>query len=522
MKKKKTLKVIVAMVLMMGLLIGTVWAGGQGEESAEKEKTFIIARSTDAETLDAGYAWSEGEIDLMFHLYDGLVSFKNDQLEVEPALATSWEMSDDGLVWTFYLREGVKYHDGSDFNAEAVVYSFMRLIDEDHEYYGLEGYSYFDYLLSEVIEDIKAVDDYTVEFHLKNKFAPFLTYMGYYSQFPVSMEAIKKNGEEFYRNPVGTGPFEFVEWKKDEYIVLKRNENYWGEKPEVDKIIWKVVPDISTRFLELQSGQVHAIKGLAPNQIKKVKESDDMVLHQVPGANIFHMVFNCTMPPVDDERVRQAIAYGIDLEKLVQGVYEGLGTVATSSLPPTVFGYADDIDQYPYNPAKARKLLKEAGYEDGLDITLNTFIHARPYVANPVDSAEVIKNDLAKVGINVTIESNEWGTHKDIMNNYEHQMGFSGWYDVPYPSNFLKTMLMEGSNSNWKPEEMVELVQKAISTYDRSEQEKYYKEMQRIEHQAMPTLPIAHNDYTAASLPNVKGFVLDVVGTVRAHDVYFE
>ena len=518
MQKKTLLRTCVLAILMVSLSVGLVFAGGQSE-SAAKDKPFIVARSTDALTLDAGYAWSEGEIDLMFHIYDGLVRFKNDQLEVEPALATSWERSDDGLVWTFNLREGVTYHDGSEFNAEAVRFSFMRLIDEEHEYYGLGDYSYFAYLLADVIEDIKVVDEYTIAFHLKHKFAPFLTYMGYYSQFPVSMEAVKKHGEDFYRNPVGTGPFKFVEWKKDEYIVLERNEDYWGEKPAIDKVIWKVVPDISTRFLELQSGQVHAIKGLAPNQIEKVESNDKMVLHQVPGANIFHLVFNCDKEPVDDVRVRQAIAYGVNLDKLVRGVYEGLGTVASSSLPPTVFGYADHVEPYPYDPEKARELLKEAGYEDGLSVTLNTFIHARPYITNPVDSAEVIKNDLAKVGIDVTIESNEWGTHKTITDNYDHQMAFSGWYDVPYPSNFMKTMLMEGSRSNWSPKEMEELVQKAISTYDRDVQEEAYIRMQEIESEQMPTLPIAHNDYTAASAAGVEGFELDVVGTIRVHNV---
>lgn len=521
MKGKMTLKKLVLAALVVVLSMGFVMTGLTDEVSA-RSKTFVVARSTDARTLDAGYAWSEGEIDLMYHIYDGLVKFKNDKLEVEPALATSWEMSDDGLVWTFNLRKGVKFHDGSELNAETVRFSFMRLIDQDHEYYGLGDYSYFDYLLSEVIEDIEVVDDYTVAFHLKNKFAPFLTYMGYYSQFPVSMEAVKKYGEDFYRHPVGTGPFKFVEWKRDEYIVLERNEKYWGEKPKIDKVIWKVVPDISTRFMELQAGQVHAIKGLAPNLIEKVKGNDNMRLHQIPGANIFNMVFNCTKPPVDDKRVRQAIAYGIDLEKLVAGVYEGLGTVASTSIPPTVFGHADDISHYPYDPEKARELLKEAGYEDGLSITLNSFIHTRPYVSNPVDCAEVIKNDLSKVGIDVNIETNEWGTHSDLMNNYRHQMAFSGWYDIPYPSNFMKTMLMEGANTNWKPDNMVELVQKAISTYDREEQKKYYLEMQEIEHEEMPTIPIAHNDYTAASLSNVEGFVLDVLGTVRVHDVDFK
>jgi peptide/nickel transport system substrate-binding protein len=514
------LKRVLLLGLVFAVLAGFAFAGGQGEQGAEaKEKTFIIARSTDANTLDAGYAWSEGEIDLMYHLYDGLVEFKNDQLEVEPALATSWERSEDGTVWTFKLREDVTFHDGTPFNAEAVRFSFMRLIDEDHEYHGLGDYSYFNYLLGDVIEDIKVVDEYTVAFHLKNKFAPFLTYMGYYSQFPVSPAAIKEHGEDVYQHPSGTGPFELVEWKKNEYITMKVNEDYWGEKPKIDKLIWKVVPDSSTRYLELQSGQVHAIKGIAPNQIEKIKQNDELTMHQVPGANIFNMTFNVAKEPLDDPKVRQAIAYGIDKKTLVDGVYEGLGTQAVTSVPPTVFGFNDDIELYSYNPEKARELLAEAGHPDGVSFTLHTFVHARPYVNNPVDAAELIKDQLSEVGIDVTIETNEWGTHHDLMNNLKHQAGFSGWYDIPYPSNFLKTMLLEGADTNWENQEMVDLANNALSTYDREEQEQYYRRMQEIEHEALPTLPIAHNDYTAASTNAVSGFKLDVVGNVIANDV---
>ncbi|MFP4180007.1 MAG: ABC transporter substrate-binding protein, partial [Spirochaetaceae bacterium] len=172
-----------------------------------------------------------------------------------------------------------------------------------------------------------------------------------------------------------------------------------------------------------------------------------------------------------------------------------------------------------YNPEKSRELLQEAGYEDGISITLNTFIHARPYVSNPVDAAEIIKDNLSKAGIDATIETNEWGTHSGLMRNGDYQAGFSGWYDIAYPSNFLKTMLLEGSNANWQPEEMVDLAQQALSTYDRDEQERIYREMQVIAHEEVPTIPIAHNDYTAASSAAVKGFRLDVIGNVIVTDV---
>ena len=514
-----TIRLVIASLTL--LLVATAAFAGGEQEGAASDQPFVIARSTDARTLDPGYAYSEGEIDLMFHLYDGLVRFVNDELDVEPALATSWETSDDGTVWTFELREGVKFHDGTDFNAEAVVFSFNRLIDEDHPYYGLGSYSYFDYLLSDAIDSIEAIDEYTVRFTLSQPFAPFLTYLGYYSEFVVSPTAVREHGENFFRNPVGTGPFEFVEWQKDEYITIRRNEDYWGEQPTVDEVIWKVVPDASTRLLELRSGQAHAIKGIVPNQLETIEGNDDLAMHRVAGANVFMAVFNNDAEPVDDPRVRQAIRHGIDLEALVDSVYGGLGTGAATPMPPTVFGFADDLSHYDYDPERSRELLAEAGYPDGISLTIHSFIQARPYVPKPLDAAQIMESQLAEAGIDVTVESNEWGTHSDIMDNHDHQMALTGWYDVPYPSNFLRTMLLVGSDTNWQPQEMTDLSLSALATYDRDEQERIYREMQAITHEESPVIPIAHSDYTAASRVEVEGLELDVIGTIRAHNVQY-
>ena len=508
-----------SVMLLFGMFSG-LYAAGQLEEGTQEE-VFVIARSTDAQTLDAGYGYAEGEMDPIFHIYDGLVHYKNDKLEVEPALATSWDVSDDGKVWTFNLRKGVKFHDGTDFNADAVVFSFVRLIDENHPYYGLGSWSYFDYLLGDAIQDVRAVDDYTVEIELKNKFAPFLTYMGYYSEYIVSPTAVKKYGEEFFKNPVGTGPFKMSEWKKDEYITLVKNEDYWGEKPGIDKLIWKVVPDNTTRLMELETGQVHAIKAPSPDQLEKIKGNPDLELKQIAGATSFFGTFNTTKEPFDDVRVREAVCCAVDMDKLVSSVYEGMGVRAVSVLPPTVFAFDESLDPYPYDPARARRLLAEAGYGDGLDIDIHTFVEARPYIARPVDAAEIIKSDLSKVGINATVEANEWGTHKSIYNNFEHQIGFAGWFDIPHPSNFLNTLLIKGLKGGWQPQEVVDLAEKALSTYDRDAQERYWKEVQQISHEECPVLPIAHGAYTAAIRKNVGGFKLDVLGIARMHNAYF-
>lgn len=521
MKKNRT---IFALMLVFALLSTVVsgCGGSAGQETPTTGDIFVIARATDASTLDCGYAYDEGEIDLMYHIYDGLVQFKNSNLEVEPALAESWTPSEDGTVWIFNLRQDVKFHDGTDFNADAVVFSFKRLIDENHPYYGMGDYSYFDWLLADAIKDVKAVDEYTVEISLNDKFAPFLTYLGYYSEFIVSPTAVKKYGQDFFKNPVGTGPFKFTEWKKDEYIKLSANEDYWDEKPEINTLIWKVVPDDSTRLMELESGQVQAIKHISPNQLDKIKSNDQLVLKQCAGANIFFASFNTEKKPFNDLRVRQAVNYAIDMDKLVNSSYEGLATRAVNPMPPTIFGFNNDVKAYPYDPEKAKELLAEAGYPNGLNIELNVFSEARPYVSRPIDVAQIIKSDLSKAGINCKLTMNEWGTHSSIMNNMEHEFAFNGWYDIPYPNNFLKAMVINGSNTGYAPDKIVELANKALATYNKDEQIEYYKEMQAIIHEDAPILPIAHSDYTAVVAGNIEGFDLDVLGNVHMQKAHYK
>lgn len=517
-RSKRFINLLVIMIVASLILVGC--GGAQnGTTDSGKKSQFVVARSTGAELVDPGFAWSEGDIDIVFHMYDGLVKFKNDDLEVEPALATEWNSSEDGKTWTFKLRKGVKFHDGTDFNADAVVQTFKRVIDKNNKFYDVVkgGYSYLGYLMGDVIDDVIAKDDNTVEFKLNQKFAPFLTYMGYYSEYIVSPTALEKYGADFPTNPVGTGPYIFDNWKKGEYIQLKANKDYWGEKPKIETLIFKVIPDSSTRLMELQTGAVDAIKGIDPSQLEKIKANTELKLLSIPGANTFYTTINTQKPPFDKVKVRQALNYAIDVDKIVKFIYEGNGTRAINALPPTVFSFDSTARPYEYNPEKAKELLKEAGYPNGFKLKLNTFLQARPYVTKPVQVAEVMKADLEKVGIKVEIVTNEWATHNDIMNNMKHDIALTGWYDIPYPSNFLKTMALEGGNTGYEPKELKDLALKALGTYDRSEQEKDWKEFQQKLHEGAPIIPIAHNNYTAAVRSNVKGFKLDVLGTVRAH-----
>ncbi|MGM0689679.1 MAG: ABC transporter substrate-binding protein [Bacillota bacterium] len=528
-KKFSLIMILVFSLFIVAFAIGCDGDNGtgNGEEvtppDEPTDKIFIIARGTDAKTLDCGYAYHEGEIDLMYHLYDGLVQFKDETLEIEPALALDWSVSEDGLVWTFNLREGVKFHDGTDFNADAVEFSFMRILDEEHPFYGLgdQGLAYMDWLLGSAVAEVRAVDDYTVDFVLNDVFGPFLTYMGIYSQYIVSPTAVETYGEEYYQNPVGTGPFKFDEWRMDEYVQMSAYDDYWGTKPAIDSIIWKVVPDESTRLMELQSKNVHAIKTIAPAQLDTILASDELELMQMAGSNLFYAAINHQAVPFDDIRVRQAFMHAIDFDALTETLYEGLGTRAINPMPPTIFGFNHDVTPYAYDPDRAKELLTEAGYPNGFATDIHVFAESRTYIGRPVDAAEIFKSDLAKVGIDANIVVNEWGTHRSLLREHEHSVGFIGWFDVPHPNNFLNLMLLRAVNNQYENPELNELSDNALGTIDRSEQERYYKEMQVISHRDVAVVPIAHSDYTAVVLKEVNGFELDSLGNVIARNVSF-
>jgi peptide/nickel transport system substrate-binding protein len=519
-------KLVILCLLCLLVFAFMVGCGGEVDEDVvnePEEKIFIIARSNDANTLDTGYAFSEGEVDLMYHIYEGLVEYINDDLDVGPALATDWSVSKDGTVWTFNLRDDVKFHDGSAFNADAVVFNYMRIIDENHPYYGLEdtSLSYFDYLLSAVVEDVVAVDEYTVEISLIQPYSPFLTYMGLYSQFIVSPAAVEQYGEDYFKNPSGTGPFKFDQWQKDEFIKLSVYDDYWGDKPAIDGIIWKVVPEASTRLMEIQSGTVHAIKNIQPEQLETVVSDDQLNLIQVPGSNLFYIAINHQAEPFDDLRVRQAVCHAIDFDKLVENAYGGLGTRAINSMPPTIFGYNDQIVPYAYDVERAKELLADAGYPDGFEFDINVFAEARVMVSRPVDAAEIMKSYLSEAGITANVVVNEWGTHRPIVQAYEHQFATMGWYDIPYPSNFLQALVINGARHNYDTTELSDLAAKAMSAYDRKEQEQYYKQMQEIVHRDVVIINIAHSDNTAIVREGITGFKLDQMGNVKIHNVTF-
>ncbi len=492
--------------------------GGEGAEGG----TLIFGRGADSKSLDPSLVTDGESLGVTKNIFDTLLDYKGQTTEVEPALATEWKSSDDGLTWTFQLREGVKFHDGTDFNAEAVVFNFERWMDPDHPFHQGEfpyyGYMFGGYKGDEghVIEAVKAVGEYTVEFKLKRPLGPFLNNLAMTPFAIASPEAIKKYGEEFGQNPVGTGPYVFEEWKKNDTITLLKNEDYWMEgAPKLDRLIFKTIPDNSARLTALQSGEIDLMDGLNPDDVAVVESDGALQLFKRPSMNVGYLALNTEKAPLDNVKVRQAINHAINKQALIDAFFGGLGEPAKNPMPPSLWGYNDDIKDYEYNPERAKELLAEAGYPDGFEIELWTFPNPRPYIPQPQKIAEAVQADLGRVGIKVTITSHEWAPYLDKTGKGEHKMAFLGWTgDNGDPDNFLYVLLDKdnakgpdaGNIAFYKSDELHDILIEAQQLSDQAQRAQLYMKAQEIIKEDAPWVPLVHSTPPLAGIKEIKGF----------------
>src|SRR6056297_3203617 len=525
------MKRILSFMVMLILVSAVLMAGGAQEEAtesaavaAEDSKSggvLVFARSGDSVGLDPARETDGESFYGSTQIFDTLVEFKPGTTEVQPALAKTWDVSDDGLEFTFHLREGVKFHDGTDMNADAVKFSFDRQFVESHPYFDQGPWKYWGYMdMSNIVDRIEAVDDYTVKFYLQKVEAPFLANLAMDFAAIVSPTAVEKYGKEFPSNPVGTGPFTFVSWKKDDSIVLDANKDYWGEGPYLDRVILRVIPDATARYLALKNGEVDVIDFPSADDLELMEADANIELIQQPGLNVGYIAMNCEKEPFDNKLVRQAMNYAIDRQSIIDAVYGSAGQVAKNPLPPTMWSYNDDIDPYPYDPAKAKELLAEAGYADGFETTLWAMPVARPYNPNARRIAEIVQEDLSELGVEAEIVSYDWGTYLDRTDTGEHSMAMLGWTgDNGDPDNFLFVLLSipaaevpAGNIAFWKNKEFNDRIVQAKETFDQAERTRLYEEAQEIFHEEAPWVPIAHSVVTVPVRSHVRDFVIYPTG----------
>lgn len=491
-------------------------------DKSNGEKTLVFGRGADSIQLDPSKVTDGESIYVTNQIYDPLVRYKVEGTEVEPALATEWKVSKDGLKWTFQLREGVKFHDGTDFTAEDVVFNFERWATSgEFIYYGyMFGATKKD--LGGIIEKVEATDKYEVKITLSEPNAPFLQTLAMPPFGIASPDAIKKYGEDYFKNPVGTGPFVFQEWIPDDKITLTKNEDYFGKVANVNKVIFRTIPDNGARFLELQAGSIDLMTGLNPQDIDTAENDENLKIIRRPSMNISYMAMNTSKDgPMAKKKVRQAINLAIDKKELMT-LFEGIGKPAKNPIPPSLWGYNDEIEDYGYDVEKAKTLLAEAGFPDGFDTNLYIMANPRPYLPQPKLTAQAIQQMLKKVGINVKVIENDWDTHLAITEKGKHDMAFLGWTgDNGDPDNFLYVLLdkdnaKKGSAGNiafYKNDEVHDLLKSAQTEMDQEKRIEYYKKAQEIIHEDAPWFPIAHTTPPLAASKDVVNYTPHPTGS---------
>lgn len=484
-------------------------------------------------SLESGNITDGNSIILHEQIYNRLLDFVPGTTDIEPSLATEWTVSDDGLTWTFKLRDDVKFHDGTDFNAEAVVFNVNRWWDPEFEFgyrdagklYEIWSDLFGGYKGSEesLLQEVTAVDDTTVSFTLKQPFAAFPAAIasGYFGI--ASPDAIKAKGAD-YGTPsglaVGTGPFIVTEWRWGDRIILEKNPDYWKEGlPKSDQVVVQFVDDPAARLAQLEAGAIDFTVDLTPDQLPTIEKNSDLEAVYRPSFNVGYLALNPSYEPLASVEVRRAIAHAINKEEIVKAFWSGLGETDPHFTPPSMKEFqATGLEDYAYDPEKAKQLLAAAGYPDGFPLELWYMPVSRPYFPNPKPIAEAFAAELSEIGVTVTLQTKDWGAYLDDRNTPPGFQSFMlGWTgDYGDPDNFLYAHFGPGATSDlgdWKNEKVFELLDQARAEGDMEVRKQLYAEVDRLVFEEAVRLPIVHSQPLLVKRTNIQGWTPSPLGS---------
>lgn len=482
--------------------------------------------------LEPGNITDGNSVIVQDQIYSRLLEFKPGTTELAPALATSWSVSKDGKNWTFKLRSGVKFQDGSEFNADAVKFNVERWWDANHPNgYRNAGKNYqiwpqvfggFKGQPNSLLQNIVVVDKSTIQFVLKQPFAAFPAAIGSAFFGIASPNAIKKAGAK-YGTPaagaVGTGPFIFKEWSTGDRITLEKNPNYWKPGfPQANQLAIRFITDPAARLAQLRAGQIDFTVDLAPDQIKEVQNDPNLKAVPRPSFNVGYLALNPSYKPLSDVRVRNAIAHAINKQQIVQAFWGELGQTDSHFTPPSLQEFqSKKITDYEYNPQKAKQLLSAAGYPNGFDLELWYMPVSRPYFPTPKPIAEAFAADLNAIGIRVTLKTKDWAAYiADRQKPPGFQAFMLGWTgDYGDPDSFYYPHFGPGSTNDlggWKNQRLLQLLEQGRATGDKAARVKIYAEVDDILHKQAVRLPIVHSQPLLAR-KNIEGWVPSPLGS---------
>jgi len=410
--------------------------------------------------------------------------------------------------------------------AEAFKFGYERTTNAKHPYH----HGTFEYAFTyQNVTAVEAVDNLTVRFKLSAPYAPFLANIAMFSTAAISPTAVRKWGKDFFKHPVGTGPFKLVEWVQKDHVTLEANKEYWAGRPCVDRLIVRGIPDNTVRLLEMEKGTVHIMDQVNPPDYARIRRNKDLVLFTGPGLNVGYIAMNVEREPFTDARVRLAVNHAINRDSIVRAFYAGIGTPAKNPIPPTVWSYNNAVKPYEYSVERAKQLLAEAGYPNGISVDLWWPNRARPYLTQPQKIAEAMQQQLARSGIRAKLVTFEWGTYLDKLAKGEHPMAIIGWFgDNGDPDNFFYPLLdkdnaVKGKAQNYafyKGEAFHQLIIKAQQVTDQSARAKFYTQAQEIIRKDAPWAPFVHAARVKAYRKDVQNYFPHPLDNIWLHRVW--
>ena len=534
--------------LACAVVVVALVAVGCGGSGGGDENTLVFGTASDPTALDAALI-SDGEsIRVLYQMTEGLTALAPGTSEIVPSLATDWTTSEDGLAWTFNLREGVTFHDGEPFNAEAVCFNFERwfnfpasLQGEGTTYYWQFGFGGGFKNPAEgnpgpdesLYKSCEAVDENTVTLNLTRPSATVLSTLALPSIHIVSPAALEEfeadagsqnadgvfqpGGTYSTEHPTGTGPYKFESWTRGEQLVLVRNDDYWGEPALTEKIIFRPIADNAARLQALQTGEIQGYDLVEPQDVPTIEGDANLQLLDRPPFNVGWVGINHAKPPMDMLEVRQAIAHALNREEVVSSFYGGRGVVATQFMPKEIVGYADDVQTYEYDPAKSRQLLQQAGLTLPVEIEFwyPTDV-SRDYMPDPKRNFEAFAADLNAAGFKVTPKTAPWQPDYVARVNEGNagHLNLIGWIaDFADADNFIGTFFQEPSDRyGFENPEIHDLLAQAEAEADAAKREQLYQEANRKIMAFVASVPYAHNSAAIALESNIQGFVPSPVG----------
>jgi len=494
------------LVLVLAGLVG-------GAAGAPPRDAIVIGLVAEPVTMDPPQITDLNSARVTKRIFEGLAGQELGSYKLVPGLAQSWDISRDGLTYTFRLRPNVTFHDGTPFNADAVKFVFERQLNDKGPYYATGTYPYVKGFLGNVA-GVEVLDASTVQIKLKAPLTPFLQYLAHQSLFMFSPESLKKWGKDVVKHPVGTGPFKLETWEPGVKVVLARHDQYWGGAPKIRQAIYVPIVEAQARLVALKTGDIDLTMDVPPDSLDELRRDPNLVVAESNSSAVWYVTLNTRHPILKDRRVRQALNHAVNKEAIIRDILRGTAIVSRGPISP-VYGpyYEENTARYPHDLEKARALLKDAGYAGGFELGF-LVPESGSGMQSPVEMATVIQANLAQIGVRAKIQTMEWGAY---LRKYLEQpdMAEMSWNPSIGDPDHMMYMLLSSDrfppafNSGYYQNDRVDdLLRRARTTLDEKARVPLYKEAQKLVVEDAPWIFVDHGKQVIVHRKRVQGFKL--------------